>query len=77
MVLMLWNQCVPPNFYQFVKRPEIFEYLLSLRGVIDIVKKFELEPQNWHDLKNCFTAYYSTYQLYLFDAISQVLQSEQ
>ena len=66
MVLMLWNQCVPPNFYQFVKRPEIFEYLLSqnvsFRGVNDIVKKFALEPQNWHDLKNCFTAYYSTYQ---------------
>ena len=66
MVLMLWNQYVPPNFYQVVKRLEIFEYLLSqnvsFRGVNDIVKKFALEPQNWHDLKNCFTAYYSTYQ---------------
>ena len=29
MVVMLWNQYVPPNFYQFVKRLEIFEYLLS------------------------------------------------
>ena len=29
MILMLWNQCVPPAFYSFVKQPENFEYLLS------------------------------------------------
>ena len=66
MILMLWNQCVPVAFYRFVKQPENFEYLLSqnvlFRGVNDIVRKFAFEPQNWHDLKNSFIAYYSTYQ---------------
>ena len=67
MTLMLWNQCVPPAFYSFVKQPENFEYLLSqnvaFRGVNEIVAKFvALEIQNGHDLVNYFTTYYSTYQ---------------
>ena len=64
---MLWNQCVPPAFYSFVKQPENFEYLLSqnvsFRGVNEIVMKFvALEFQNGHDLVSYFTNYYSNYQ---------------
>ena len=67
MILMLWNQCVPPAFYSFVKQPENLEYLLSqnvsFRVVNEIVAKFvALEIQNGHDLVNYFTTYYSTYQ---------------
>ena len=64
---MLWNQCVPPAFYSFVKQLENFEDLLSqnvsFRGVNEVVMKFvALEFQNGHDLVNYFTNYYSTYQ---------------
>ena len=64
---MLWNQCVPPAFYSFVKQPENFEYLLSqnvsFRGVNEIVMKFvALEFQNGHDLVSYFINYYSNYQ---------------
>ena len=41
---MLWNQCVPPAFYSFVKQLENFEDLLSqnvsFRGVNEVVMKF-------------------------------------
>ena len=63
---MLWNQRLPKAYYDYVKKPEIFEYLLnqnvSFRGVNAIVRQFVSEPNNWLSLKNCFVAYYSTYQ---------------
>ena len=66
MIKMLWEQCVPKAFYEFVKQSDNFEYLLlqnvSFKGVNALVKQFASQSNNWTSLKNCFSAYYLTYQ---------------
>ena len=66
MILMLWNQCLPKTYYNYVKKPEIFEYLLNqnvcYRGVNAIVRQFVSQPGNWTETKNCFNEHYSNYQ---------------
>ena len=66
MILMLWNQCLPKSYYNYVKKPEIFEYLLNqnvcYRGVNAIVKQFVSQLGNWTEIKNYFNEDYSNYQ---------------
>ena len=66
MIKMLWEQCVPKSFYDFIKQPENFEYLVSqnvsFKTLNSIIKKFVASGQHMQALKNCFAAYYSTYQ---------------
>ena len=50
MIKMLWGQCVPKSFYDFIKLPDNFEYLLSqnvsFKGVNALINKFASEPPN-------------------------------
>ena len=64
MIMMLWNQCLPQAYYNYVKKPEIFEHLLNQKGVNAIVRQFASEPSNWQAIKNCFNEHYSNYQYY-------------
>ena len=66
MIKMLWGQCVPKVFFNFIKQPDNSEYLLSqnvsFKGVNAIVQDFASQVNYWPGLKNCFAVYYSTYQ---------------
>ena len=66
MIKMFWGQCVPKACFDFIKQPDNFEYLLSqnvsFKGVNAIFQNFASQANNWIGLKNCFAAYYSTYQ---------------
>ena len=66
MIKMLWGQCVPKAFYDFIKKPDNSEHLLSqnvsFKRVKALISKFAADGHYWQGLKNCFTAYYSTYQ---------------
>ena len=63
---MLWEQCVPRSFYDFIKQPENFEVLLSqnvsFKTVNGLIQKFAIYGQNMRALENSFAVYYSTFQ---------------
>ena len=79
MIKMLWGQCIPKTFFNFIKQPDNFEYLLSqnvsFKGVNALVQKFASQPNNWLGLKNCFVVYYSTYQ-YVYSMLFPKYYSE-
>ena len=70
MILMLWNQCLPKSYYNYVKKSEIFEYLFNqnicYRGVNAIVRQFISQPGNWEQIKKYFNEHYLNYQYIYF-----------
>ena len=66
MIKMLWEECIPQGYYNYVKRPENFETLNStkttFKDVKKIVQNYLQQPNTWSEIIRYFTSYYSIYQ---------------
>ena len=66
MIKMLWEECIPQGYYNFVKRPENFETLnssnITFKDVKKIVQNYLQLPNTWSETIRFFTSYYSIYQ---------------
>ena len=66
MIKILWEECIPQGYYNFLKRPENFETLNSINVTFKDVKKnvqnYLQLPNTWSETIRFFTSYYSIYQ---------------
>ena len=66
MVQMLWEECLPKSYLDFIRQPENFELLysnkLTFKQVKNIVGFYMSNPSNWKELVACFHKYHGIYQ---------------
>ena len=73
MVKMLWEECLPQGYYNYIKSPENFKLLhspkLTFKQVKDLIGLYLHIPNAWAEIASFFKEYHSVYQytyLYLF-----------
>ena len=66
MIRMLWEECLPEKYYNYVRRPEIFELLhspkLTFKQVKDLIGAYLHVPRAWAEIVNCFKEHHAIYQ---------------
>ena len=72
MVKMLWEKCLPPKFYEYVKKPDNFFILnsgkLTFNQAKNIVLSYVQLPDVWNDLKKIIVKRQKVYQ-YVFATV--------
>ena len=72
MVKMLWEKCLPPKFYEYVKKPDNFFILnsgkLTFNQSKNIVLSYVQLPDVWNDLKKITVKRQKVYQ-YVFATV--------
>ena len=81
MIKMLWEECIPQGYYNFVKRPENFELLHStnrtFKQVNGIVEHYLQMPNTWSEMIRFFTSYASVYQyVYVYYCFQSLMQTK-
>ena len=73
MIKMLWVECLPERYYNYIKRPENFELLhspkLIFKQVKDLIGAYLHVPGAWAEIVACFKEHHAIYQytyVYLF-----------
>ena len=66
MVRMLWEECLPQRYYDYIKQPENFELLhsnkLTFKQVKDLIGSYLFIPGAWKELIEFFKKYHAIYQ---------------
>ena len=66
MVKMLWEECLPQRYYDYIKQPENFELLhsdkLTFKQVKDLIGSYFYVPGAWKKLAEIFKKYHAIYQ---------------
>ena len=66
MVKMVWEECLPKAYLDYLKQPENFELLysdkLTFKQVKNIVGHYILKPAAWKSLIDYFSSYHVIYQ---------------
>ena len=73
MVKMLWEECLPQGYYNYIKSPENFKLQhspkLTFKLVKDLIGLYLHIPNAWAEIVSFFQEYHSIYQyiyLHLF-----------
>ena len=66
MILMLWNECLPANYLNYLKKPENFELLhnpkLTFKNVKNLVKNYVSSQNLFFDLTQYMRKHHHIYQ---------------
>ena len=66
MVRMLWEECLPQRYHDYIKQPDNFQLLLSnkltFKQVKDLIGSYLYVPGTWKELIDFFKKYHAIYQ---------------